>query len=113
MTFDDGILTIYSVENIGDSGMMPVPGLVFKDSYYYGFDTLGINRYYTALQAQQQIECVVNVPGWGNILTTDICALEDGSQFRIVMRQPTTDEDGLRITKLSLERIGDKYAIKT
>ena len=42
MTFDDGILTIYSVENIGDVGMMPVPGLVFKDTYYYGFDTLGV-----------------------------------------------------------------------
>lgn len=113
MTFDDGILTIYSVENIGDPGMMPVTGLVEKEKYYYGFDTLGINRYYTALQAQQQIESVVNIPGWGEISATDICALDDGSQFRIVMRQPTTDEDGLRITKLSLERMDEQYAVKT
>ena len=64
MTFDDGILTIYKIENTAQPGQMPVEGLTEKDRYYYGFDTLGINRFYTALQAQQQIEAVVNVPGW-------------------------------------------------
>ena len=111
MTFDDGILTIYKVENTAQPGQMPVEGLTEKDRYYYGFDALGINRYYTALQAQQQIEAVVNVPGWGDIAPTDICALDNGAQFRIVMRQPTLDDNGLRITKLSLERINEKYAI--
>ena len=108
MTFDDGILTIYKVENTAHPGQMPVEGLTEKDRYYYGFDTLGINRFYTALQAQQQIEAVVNVPGWGDIAATDICALDNGDQFRIVMRQPTLDDNGLRITKLSLERINEK-----
>ncbi len=112
MTFDDGILIIYSVENIAEPGMMPVEGLVEKEKYYYGFDTLGINRYYTAMQAKQLIESVVNIPGWGEIKATDICALDNGDQFRIAMRQPTFDENGLRITKLSLERIGDQYDIK-
>lgn len=112
-TFDDGILTIYKTENIGEPGMKPVTGLVKKDQYYYGFDTLGFSRYYTALQAKQQIESVVNVPGWGDIRTKDICALENGDQFRIALSQPMIDEDGLRITKLSLERIDEKYAIKT
>lgn len=111
MTFDDGILTIYKVENTAQPGQMPVEGLTEKDRYYYGFDTLGINRFYTALQAQQQIEAVVNVPGWGDIAATDICTLDNGDQFRIVMRQPTLDDNGLRITKLSLERINEKYAI--
>ena len=111
MTFDDGILTIYKAENTAQPGQMPVEGLTEKDRYYYGFDTLGINRFYTALQAQQQIEAVVNVPGWGGIAATDICVLDNGDQFRIVMRQPTLDDNGLRITKLSLERINEKYAI--
>lgn len=111
MTFDDGILTIYTVTNTAQPGQMPVEGLEEKEKYYYGFDTLGINRYYTALQAQQQIEAVVNVPGWGDIAATDICALDNGDQFRIVMRQATLDDNGLRITKLSLERIDEKYAI--
>lgn len=112
MTFDDGILTIFYVENVSKPGGMPITQLIPKEHYYYSYDNIGINRYYTALQAQQTIEAVVNIPGWGDISATDICALDDGVQYRIVMRQPTTDEDGLRITKLSLERINEKYAIK-
>lgn len=113
MTFDDGILTIYETENIGEPGMKPVTGLTEKARYYYGFDTLGYNRFYTALQAKQQIEAVVNVPGWNDIRIQDICALDNGEQFRIVLSQQTLDEDGLRITKLSLERTGENYAVKT
>lgn len=112
MTFDDGILTIYGIENIGKPGFKPVPGLSKKESFYFGYDTLGITRYYTALQAQQQIEAVVNVPGWNDITTLDICILENGKQYKIVMVQPTFDDQGLKITKLSLERISEEYAIK-
>lgn len=112
-TFDDGVLTIYSAENVASPGMKPVINLVEKEQYYYGYETLGINRYYTALQAQQEIEYVVCVPGWGDISTLDICALENGNQYNIKMRQPTTDEDGIKITKLSLERVNQEYEIKT
>ena len=112
MTFDDGILTICSVENDAKPGMMPKPMLVIKERFYYGYDTIGISRYYTALQANQRIEAVVNVPGWGDIAVTDICVLENGNQMRIVMRQPMQDENGLRITKLSLERVDEEYDIK-
>lgn len=112
MTFDDGILTIYKTGNIAKPGQMPVTGLIKKDQYYFGYDDIGITRYYTALQAKQQVSAVVNVPGWGDIAVTDVCALEDGTQFRIIMRQPTLDEDNLRITKLTLERLEDEYAIQ-
>ena len=112
-TFDDGILTIFSMTNIGEPGMKPVGGLAEKEKYYYGFDTVGVTRYYTALQANHQIESVIRVPGWPRISVMDICVLENGDQFRIMFRQPTLDEDGLRITKLSLERINEKYVIKT
>lgn len=109
MTFDDGILNIYKTVDISEPGMKPKIHLEPKEQYYFSFDTIGITRYYTALQANQQISAVVNVPDWGDITTLDICVLEDGNQYRIAMRQPTTDENGLRITKLSLERISEEY----
>lgn len=112
MTFDDGILQICETENISDPGERPVIGLVEKERFYYGFDNLGINRYYTALQNNQQIECVVNIPGWGDIKATDICVLESGKQYKIAMIQPTHDENGIRITKLSLERINEEYVFE-
>ncbi len=120
MTFDDGIVGVYELTQVKIPGKMPVDGLTLTDRFYFGYETLGINRYYTALQAKQQIEAVVSVPGWNEIKANRhiaIIADPDGNltaecdQYRIVMVQLTTDEDGLRITKLSLERIGDNYAV--
>lgn len=109
MTFDDGIIILCSVENIAEPGDRPVTGLSEKERFYFSFDTLGINRYYTAMQNNQQIEAVVNIPGWGGVEATDICVLESGKQYRIAMIQAMTDDNGLKITKLSLERLGEEY----
>lgn len=113
MTYDDGILCICKTVNGAKPGEKPVIKLEEKDKYYYGYDTLGFQRYYTAKQAQEQIECVVNVPGWNDIEATDICVLENGKQYRISLVQPMKDTDGLKMTKLSLERISEEYDFKT
>lgn len=113
MTFDDGILTIYKTENTAAPGAKPNIELIEKDQFYFSFSTVGVTRYYTALQANRQIDCVVNIPGWTDVSVLDICALEDGKQFRIPMVQPTLDDQGLRITKLSLERMEESYVIST
>ena len=112
LTYDDGILSIYDTKNIADPGMKPVVGLYLRDRHYFFFYDIGITRYYTAIQAKQQIAAVVSVPGWQRISVGDICALEDGKQYRIVMCQPTLNDDMLREMKLSLERIDDEYVIK-
>lgn len=122
MTFDDGIVGVYELTEIIVPGKQPTKGLNLMERFHYCYETLGINRYYTALQANQQIEAVISVPGWNTIKANThiaIMADEDGVidsnsvQYRIVMTQPTKDEYGLRITRLSLERIGDKYAVLT
>lgn len=107
MTFDDGMIGIYRVENTAAAGDMPKESLVLKDKYYFGYDTLGYNRYYTALQAHQQIEAVIRIPDWGDILPTDVCIMEDGKRYKIQMNQRMKDEDELKYTKLSLERLGE------
>lgn len=109
MTFDDGILTIYNVSNSADEGEKPVFSLTEKSKHYYNFGELGYGRYYTALQAQQRIECVVNVPDWLNINVTDICALDNEEKYKIVMVQKLLNNDNLKITRLSLEKVGDIY----
>lgn len=111
MTFDDGILTVCRAGNKAGKGDKPVIVLSEKAKYYYSYDNLGINRYYTALQNRQQIEAVVNISDWNDISATDICVLENQKQYRIVMIQPTYD-NGLKITKLSLERLGEEYAFQ-
>ena len=110
MTFDDGIIQICSITNGAGPGDKPIRVLSVEESFYFGYDTLGINRYYTALQAHQQIEAVVNIPGWNRIQIESVAVFENGDQFAVKMVQPQHDEDGLRITKLSLERITENYA---
>lgn len=120
MTFDDGIVGLYELTETKVPGKMPVEGLTLKERSFFGYDTLGINRYYTALQAKQEIAAVLNIPGWHEIAANRYIAIiadadgdidGDCQQFRVVMVQPMTDEFGLRITKLSLERIGESYAV--
>lgn len=111
MTFDDGILTIYEVTNTAAPGDKPVEGLLEKSQYYFGYDVLGITRYYEALGANQQISCVVTIPGWNDVKVTDLCKLEDGAQYAIRMVQPERDENSLRVMKLSLERIDQSYEV--
>ena len=111
MTYDDGILNVYRLTNTSENGAMPVtsPALLFSE--FFAFDRLGVTRYFAAQQANQQIELVVLHPGWYGELVTDTCILEDGNEdhegltFRIVMVQQDKDDNGLKMTRLSLERI--------
>lgn len=109
MTFDDGILKIYKTVNKAEPGNKPVIGLEYKNSYYFEYAELGFTRAYTAMQARQQIDAVLNIPGWNDIRTLDICVMEDGQQYKIGLVQPTHDEDGLQIMKLTLERLDEDY----
>ena len=112
MTFDDGIVKIYQITQTAATGKMPIEGITYQESFYFGYDTVGIQRYYTALQANQQIEAVINIPGWSELNPAQhVAVLENGKQYRIRMVQPMTDEDGLRITKLTLERMHESHDV--
>ncbi len=105
MTFDDGILQIYETRNIAEPGDLPKEELFLKSEHYFGVDVLGFSRYYTALQANQNISMVVNIPDWHDISVLDVAELEDGARYIIRLVQPMKDENGLNITKLTLERL--------
>ena len=113
MTFDDGIVGIYDISNIAEPGKKPRKGLTLVERFHFGYDTLGLNRYYTALEANQQIEAVINIPGWNEIHSGRSIAIieENQKQYTVQFAQPMLDEAGLRITKLSLERIGEEYVV--
>lgn len=111
MTFDDGIVFFYKVTNVAENGKKPVKGLESYARHHFGFRNLGIIRYYTALQAHQQIESVIDIPGWELIPVESIAILDSGLQYTVQLAQPTTDENGLKITRISLERNGESYVI--
>lgn len=113
MTFDDGILSVYRPQNTAGPGDKPQPGLTFRGRYYYGFASLGVTRYYAAMQAGQDVSAIVTVPGWDDIMTNDIVILDDGRQYWAEMVQPETDAFGLRITRITLGVLSVDYQIPT
>lgn len=111
MTFDDGIAKIYRIEDRADSGMKPRKMLVKKSMHFFGYETVGITRYYTALQAKRRVDAVICIWQDRNVTADDICILEDGTQYTIVQAQHPKDENGLDITRLSIGRLDEEYGI--
>ncbi len=113
MTFDDGILTVYNVTNTAQAGDRPVMGLEEKAKYYFGYDRIGVTRLYLAKQAAQEVSAVVNIPGWNDVKNTDVVVVSETPdlQYQVGFVQPEFDENGLRIMKLTLGRIGQKYEV--
>lgn len=109
-TFDDGILTIYSVGNAARAGEKPRSVLRLKSQHYFSFMTVGAIRYYEAKQAMNDISDMVRIWEDRDITTLDICVLEDGNQYKCAQVQHVV-EDGLRQTQISLERLNEEYEI--
>ena len=108
MTFDDGILTVWNPTNTAQAGDMPVQELTIKGSYYFQYQTVGFNRYYTAMGFNQRIDSMVGIDLDRSIHSDDIVRLNN-EWYRITQAQHVKDEDGLWYTRLSLTRLNDEF----
>lgn len=106
--FNDGIVKIYSVEDISQNGNMPKQGLTLKSTLRYKERTVGMGRFWTAQQAQAQIDLMLRVPKSRNISTQDIAIPNDGKQY--IVKQIQYIESEL-VMDLSLERVTADYEI--
>ena len=114
MTFDDGVLKIYGLSDTALPGGKPVRTQTLKSEHRYHRDTLGVIRYYQAMQADQQISAVLTVPDWHDIKTTDVAKVDTGTEaFDISMIQTDYDQDGRKITRITLGGVSQSYAIET
>lgn len=108
---DSGIIKICSLEKVNEQGKMPRFILVEKCSVFYEERTIGVTRLYAALGANQKLDIVARV--WENreTLVDDIAVLEDGNQYRITAIQHLLNDDGLRVSDLTLERLDSLYDV--
>ena len=108
-TYDDGIIKVYSTKNVATAGEMPVIKIAFKARFCFSYHEIGISRFYHAMKNGQNISAVVETYFDKNIFVNDVAVLEDESQYIIRMVQPSVNENGIRIMRISLERIEQKY----
>jgi hypothetical protein len=110
-TFNDGIVNIYSVGNIANDGNMPKEGLTLKVGLLrYEERTVGMSRFWTAMQAQAQIDQVLRVPLTRSVSTQDVAIPNDGEQYEIKQIQYPKGVEPPSMD-LSLERAEADYDI--
>lgn len=105
MILGDGIISIVRDKNIAEIGEMPryEPHEILRS--YYGEKTVGVNRYYTAKGQNDSIDMLIQIQRTKEIQPSTDRACIAGTYYRITQLQQVTDEDGLPMTDLSLERI--------
>lgn len=108
---DGGILTIYSLENVGEDGFMPQEKLVPEGTAFFSYMTIGVTRMYAALGANRGISKLVrcwntDTPEEGKYV------IIDDVQYRIDVAQSAVDEDAVDLTLVRLEDFYD-VAIET
>ena len=106
----EGILYICKLENTAAPGFMPVDKLVPIVSAYYRKRTVGYNRMYAALGADQQIDLLLRCFHTPTLaVNAEYCIPEDGNQYRITLKQKI-DADTYDLTVVRLE---DNYDVQT
>lgn len=110
MPLDSGTLTAWRGANTAEAGKMPALKYTQIWGSYYEDRTVGIQRYYTAMQHDSRVDAMVRVqrtyelqPASDRIVLSPY-SHEDGSAYRIIQLQQVLDDDGLPVTDLTLER---------
>ena len=90
LSFNDGICSIYSVENVAEPGDLPEEKLIPKYDLRFSWHTVGMSRYYEAMQAQVKISNAVDVPLRSDVNPQDVAIIND-RQYRIIQKQEKRD----------------------
>lgn len=107
----EGTLRICTLTNTAEAGEMPVEQLVIQSYHYYGDRTIGYNRQYAAIGVSQQVDRLVRIWRDDTVTVKMYAVLDDDKQYRIDMVQHMEDEDGLKVTDLTLFRLDDNFDV--
>lgn len=101
MLHDAGIAVIFRVKE-GDGPPPSSPELEEKARQPFGELTVGVTRFYSAAAAGKTVSRLIEIWRDDSIDTRDLCRI--GKRwYNIQQVTPTADEDGLLVTRLTLE----------
>ncbi len=108
---NDGLVTIYGVQNAASPGKMPKKELERKGQLRFQRRTVGISRHYTALQAGARVDLLLRVPYIGAVSAQDVAVPTiDGKQYRIELIQVPEGEQP-PVMDLTLRRLERDYEL--
>lgn len=106
-SYNDGVVSIYTVEDKAAPGYRPVAALALKVALLYDEQRLGLTRHYAARQNQVDVQRVLRVQRRDDISTQDVAVTQDGKQYRIDLVQtvPGVWPPSLDLTLAKTEQI--------
>lgn len=113
MLFDAGELAIYELVNVAKPGAKPVEKLAYKSRHFFGERTVGYGRMYAARGVNEQVDMLARIWEDRAIRIGMYAVTEDGDQYRIDGVQHLRDDDGLKVTDLTLSRLDKLYEVIT
>ena len=108
--YNDGVVSIYAVSDMGVNGSMPAETLTLKHMLRYHERTVGLNRFYTAKQTNVEVKYVLRCPRLRDVSAQDIAIPNDRKQYRIIQVQYPEDIDP-PVMDLTLEELLQDYDI--
>lgn len=105
-TFNDGLVSLYVLENVSLPGDMPTDELINKYTLRFDERTVGYSRYFTAQQNQVVLDKMVRCLRVG--IDTSYIAVINGEQFHIRQIQHPFDVVP-KVMDMSLERVVEEY----
>lgn len=86
LSFNDGIAEIYSVTNGALPGDKPKEILTLIEKLRFKDNTVGMSRFYEAMQAKINISRVIQLPLIALITTADVVKIGE-TEYKIVQKQ--------------------------
>lgn len=112
MTYDAGVVTLCELKDKNETaGGMPAIFLIPVEWQFYGERTVGYGRQYAAFGANQQVDMLIRTWRSAEAHIGMYAVLENGEQYRIDNVQHLLDEDGLKVTDLTLRRLDKLYDV--
>ena len=90
-SYNDGVVTVWRLEDVAKPGYQPVKKLVPKEKLLYEERALGLSRYYAGRQNQVEIQRVIRVQYRPGVSSQDVAVTQDGRQYRIDLVQRVQD----------------------
>ena len=108
LTFNNGIVSFYRLVNVAQAGNKPVYQRQLIANLRFEYETLGMNRFYTALQADVKLDELIITPLIRSVSTQDIAVINDIS-YRIEQAQHVTDTKP-PASRFSLSKLEENFA---
>lgn len=112
--FDAGKVSICNLQNTAAAGRMPDQALVPLASAFFEDRIVGYNRYYAAQGANQKIDLLVRIWRCPTVKIGMYAVLsmsENDGQYRITNVQHLLNDDGLKVTDLTLSALEENYDV--